>query len=532
MSQVSYIRATGDPDYNFAYSDFTVEFFVESSSSEGVQTLFEVANNESFAANLYTQSRFFTAVENGNLNAYAIQTISPFYVGGNVATFTSPIPINPSLRIFYDGEFLTANDYVVSGTTITLNITPSSSQALVEMGQVVFQVQGQPVTANTVHFVSAERYQNQFYLFLDGQSQSPAVPAFNAIPTQVLYNTVGTGNVQRYDAPALLTIGANKNGKDPLYGKFGDFKITNGVARHVQPIKIQSTISSLFTQANLGTQPSSIKIEGGNFVDSISSYAPEEFVPGQIFDTLYLQVYQTGIGNVANILSFALFKPSIMAGPTGSYSFTMPADNKPVTLPWTSLDAAAASVLVNGVPLAPTEWAVYDSILSIAAGVGANVEIIATGPTTYYDVCSNSVSTITSNLYANSTTINVTDTTPFITPIIGSTANISNVSFLNVRGQVFINQECITYLYIDRVANTLSGLLRGTSGTGVPPVHLNGSRIVNGSYNQDLQLLSYTDPRIAIWYTIPLANTSLQNTNSAISTVLVNSGGLSPVTPF
>jgi hypothetical protein len=534
MSQISYIRAAGDPDYNFAYSDFTVEFFVESSDSDGVQTLFEIANNESAAANLYTQTRFFTAIENGNLNAYAIQTTTPFMVGAGVTVFTSPVPVGPNDRIFYDGQFLTTGDYTISGTTITLDIPPNTlNNVLVEIGQVLFQVQGQEFSSGNVHYVSAERFQNQFYLFLDGKSQSTPVPAFNAIPTQVISNTVGNGNLARFDSPALLTIGANKNGKDAVFGKFGDFKITNGVSRHVQASQIQQTISSQFTDANLGMQLSSIEIEGGGFVDTDSSYTPEELVPGQIFDTLYMQVYQSSTSNAnANILSFAMFKPTIMAGPIGSYSFTMPTDGSEVTLPWTVLDAAAASVLVNGNAIPSTSWTVFDSVLTIIAGPGDAVDIISTGPTNYYDVSSNSVSTITSNVYANSTSIQVADTTPFITPIIGSTSNVSNTALLNVRGQVFVNQECITYLYIDRVTNTLSGLMRGTSGTGVPLVHLANSRIVSACYDRDLQGLAVTDPRTAIWYAIPLANTSLQNTSTAISTVLVNSGGLPPVTPF
>jgi hypothetical protein len=138
------------------------------------------------------------------------------------------------------------------------------------------------------------------------------------------------------------------------------------------------------------------------------------------------------------------------------------------------------------------------------------------------------VSIITSNLYANSTTINVANTTPFITPNLGNTSS----PYLNFRGQVFINQECITYLYIDRVANTLSGLQRGTSGTGVPEVHLANSRIISASYTNDIEYLSGVDPRIGIWYSTPLNGTGLQNTNTIISEILVDSGGLLPVTPF
>jgi len=498
------------------------------------QTLFEISNNESPAANLYTSTRFLTVIENGNLNSYAIQIISPFVVGGNSNVFTSPIPISNNDKIFYNGELLNDLQLSISGSSISLsNVNINTSNTIVEIGQVLFQVLGEAITENTQHFISAERSQNQFYLFLDGQLQSAPVPAFNAIPSQVLTNTISNSNIQRYDSPALLTIGANKDGKDPFYGQFGDFKIINGTAIHIPETEITNTIYSSFNDANLGCGIADIIVEDDNFVDSITNNFPEEYIPGQIFDTLYIQVYQSNTSNAnANILSFSLFKPTIMVGPTGYYTFTMSTSNSKINLPWSFLDAAAASILVNGVAIPSTSWAIDTGVLSIVAAPGSNVQIFATGPTTYYDVNSNSVSIITSNLYANSSTINVANTTPFITPIIGSTANISNNALLNVRGQIFINQECITYLYIDRIGNTLSGLTRGTSGTGVPEIHNIGSRIISSSYTNDIQNLAFVDPRTASWYTYPLANTSLQNTNSTISSVLVNLGGLPPVTPF
>jgi hypothetical protein len=511
-----------------------VEFFAETNTSNGCQTLFEITNNESASANLYTKTRFLTVIENGNLNAYAIQIVAPFIVGGHVSNITTPIPIASNDKIFYNGELLAPNQYSVSGSHLHLsNIAISSTSVLTEIGQVLFEVLGGLVTVDVSHFISAERYQNQFYLFLDGVSQSAPVAAYNAIPAQVITNSSNiNASLQRYGSPALLTIGANRDGKNQFLGMFGDVKIINGVSEHVTETEIQNTISSLFTDANLGTQPADIIIDGGHFVDSITSYAPEEFVPGQIFDTLYMQVYQSDTANAnSNIMSFALFKPIIMAGPTGYYEFTIESVNQKITLPWTSLDAAA-SIKVNGNAISSTSWAVTDSVLTIAAGPGDFVQMYATGPTTYYAIGANTVSTLTSNLYANSNSISVANTDPFITPIIGSTANISNNALLNVRGQVFVNQECITYLYIDRTGNTLSGLMRGTSGTGVPNVHISGARVVSASYNNNLQNLTFVDPRTNIWYTYPPANTSLQNTNSVISSTLLSIGGLPPVTPF
>jgi hypothetical protein len=48
---------------------------------------------------------------------------------------------------------------------------------------------------------------------------------------------------------------------------------------------------SAFTDTYLGTRVTDINVEGGAFIDTYSSHAPEELVPGSTFDTLDFQVY-------------------------------------------------------------------------------------------------------------------------------------------------------------------------------------------------------------------------------------------------
>tara|TARA_R110000782_G_scaffold4059_11_gene14421 strand:- start:13127 stop:25912 length:12786 start_codon:yes stop_codon:yes gene_type:complete len=52
-----------------------------------------------------------------------------------------------------------------------------------------------------------------------------------------------------------------------------------------------SLIRSTFTDLALGTRASDINIDGGEFVDTFSSHAPEELVPGIVFDALDLKVF-------------------------------------------------------------------------------------------------------------------------------------------------------------------------------------------------------------------------------------------------
>ena len=54
---------------------------------------------------------------------------------------------------------------------------------------------------------------------------------------------------------------------------------------------LDSNISSLFTDLDLGTRPEDINIDGAGFVDTYNSHAPEELVPGRVYDTLDMEVY-------------------------------------------------------------------------------------------------------------------------------------------------------------------------------------------------------------------------------------------------
>ena len=55
---------------------------------------------------------------------------------------------------------------------------------------------------------------------------------------------------------------------------------------------LDTIIQSQYADSVLGTRPEDINIDGGAYVDTYNSHAPEELVPGIVFDTLDLQVYQ------------------------------------------------------------------------------------------------------------------------------------------------------------------------------------------------------------------------------------------------
>ena len=59
------------------------------------------------------------------------------------------------------------------------------------------------------------------------------------------------------------------------------------------PAILDAIYSSEFTDPYLGIGPTAINVDGGEFVDTYSSHAPEELVPGAIFDTLDMRVFTT-----------------------------------------------------------------------------------------------------------------------------------------------------------------------------------------------------------------------------------------------
>ncbi len=63
------------------------------------------------------------------------------------------------------------------------------------------------------------------------------------------------------------------------------------------PAILDAIYESEYTDPYLGTLATSINVDGGAYVDTYSSHAPEELVPGAMFDTLDFRVYTTPGGD-------------------------------------------------------------------------------------------------------------------------------------------------------------------------------------------------------------------------------------------
>jgi hypothetical protein len=59
------------------------------------------------------------------------------------------------------------------------------------------------------------------------------------------------------------------------------------------PAILDAAYASQYLDPYLGTRPTDINVDGGGYVDTFSSHAPQELVPGAEFDTLDMRVYTT-----------------------------------------------------------------------------------------------------------------------------------------------------------------------------------------------------------------------------------------------
>jgi hypothetical protein len=113
------------------------------------------------------------------------------------------------------------------------------------------------------------------------------------------------------DYPKLPVQGADFS-LSPLYGRRYDVASYDAVQYSSDGLALLSTRSvdvamySLYSQLSLGTAPEDIITDGGSYVDTNHSHAPEELVPGRTYDTLDMRIFTKIDGN-ANVVAYRIF---------------------------------------------------------------------------------------------------------------------------------------------------------------------------------------------------------------------------------
>ena len=278
---------------------------------------------------------------------------------------------------------------------------------------------------------------------------------------------------------------------------------------------------SEFLDTSLGTRVEDINVHGGRFVDTSNSHAPEELVPGRIYDTLEIRVFNRQTDNT--FIGFRLFygmntnledanlnpqptvelveamspgSTSVRIRQYGTYELMRPITALSQTLP----------IVINGESMT---YSAYDPVTETISGisrglngtiasnhaVGSFVTVLNQMKDTreYYRISNENTAVLAEDFAVTSQEMTLVDASALPRP---STSE-------NIPGVVFVNGEKIYYWNIDYIANKISQIVRGVHGTGIAAIHSAGSRVVDGGINQRIP-----DGDFVLW---TQAATTLQN---------------------
>ncbi len=238
---------------------------------------------------------------------------------------------------------------------------------------------------------------------------------------------------------------------------------------------LDSNIYSTFLDTELGTRPEDINIEGGAYVDTYSSHAPEELVPGRMFDSLEMRVFSNTSGNTETY-GFRIFHPMNDYNP-------MFANVPSANVSFTRISSANTTVLTSNLHLGNTSIYVSDAsvlpepnILEAVPGT-----IFINGEKIHYYQRYDASRLAGAVLWTANTDISVDTLITFSSNYYLVTGNVFGNSFSNV--------SQTNYQLVE--LNTLGQIRRGVDGTGAANIHLSNSKVVDSSADQNIPNSEY-----------------------------------------
>ena len=166
--------------------------------------------------------------------------------------------------------------------------------------------------------------------------------------SQQLYNIAGVVSRLAKDIPDLVP-GTSYTGSRVQGTEF-----TNTVEDN---LGLDTTITSQFTDNLLGTRPEDITIDGGKFIDVYNSHAPEELVPGQVIDSLQMNVFTANVvnGNIdyGNVIAYKIFTDYKLS----TQYYRLSAAN--TTVLGANLSFTDTEILVSGISALPDSGSVW-----------------------------------------------------------------------------------------------------------------------------------------------------------------------------
>jgi len=305
------------------------------------------------------------------------------------------------------------------------------------------------------------------------------------------------------------------------------------------PLDMDSIIQSSYLDTALGTRPEDINVTGGAYVDQYSSHAPEELIPGRLYDNLNIEVWTQMYSGTANVgyriyhgmnndsatqlmleLSDTITVANVYPEPTYISQVYLDHAN-PLANTAVAFGPGVASITSDRIPVYDYYqhgidrygFVVADDRSIYVNDVDQAVTVVGVRKNSwpeYYTISPTNITVLTSNLNITDTTIRVANASALPPPGIDTL----------LPGVVFINGEKITYYGRNLATNTLSQIRRGVDGTGARLVHVAGSRVVDSSEPQRLA----GNVHLTTWINAPTGNVVVPLVDKFHNPIVSNSG--------
>jgi hypothetical protein len=217
---------------------------------------------------------------------------------------------------------------------------------------------------------------------------------------------------------------------------------------------LDSNIYSTYLDTELGTRPQDINIVGGAYVDAYASHAPEELVPGRMYDAMEMRVFSNTVGNTATY-GFRVFQPMS------------------ANVSYTRISADATTVLSANLSLTDNEIVVTDAskLPEPSPSLGNPGVVFINGERIYYYQRYDAVKYAGATPWLANTEIAVDTLISLDGNVYLTTGNVY------ANANVYVNSANVQLITL----NSLRQIRRGVDGTGAANVVLSGNVVSDSS---------------------------------------------------
>jgi hypothetical protein len=220
---------------------------------------------------------------------------------------------------------------------------------------------------------------------------------------------------------------------------------------------LDSNIYSTYLDTELGTRPQDINISGGAYLDAYVSHAPEELIPGRLYDAMEMRVFGNTIGNTATY-GFRVFQPISS------------------NVEYTRISANATTTLSADLHLTDDEILVTDAskLPEPSAALGNPGIVFINGEKVHYYQRYDATKYASAISWVPNTDIALNTLIALDSNVYITTGNVY------ANSNVYVNSANIQLITL----NSLSQIRRGVDGTGVANVILAGNTVSDSSSAQ------------------------------------------------